>query len=231
MFHETYPDVGIELDVRRHPYSFNADNNNNYGKEYPVGPNTVQGQEPTWHESLLDYCGGSSQQRSIIEESMASLGKRVGIALNYNVRVNWQPVDSQRAMLWASSFGQQEEFMDELAKRHFELGQSASHRTTILDAAKSAGLDVEALASFLDTDELKAHVWKSYGTMIRNKGIRAIPFFVFGLPDHKSVFHPHGKSKSFTVRGSADPNTFFSIFESLHRQLTEERASTGDNEV
>ena len=74
---------------------------------------------------------------------MRQLGRRVGIELDYNVQTNWQPIDSQRLMLWARRFGKAEAYMSALAQRHFEQRQSASHRTTILEAAEEAGLDVE----------------------------------------------------------------------------------------
>ncbi|KAJ8611148.1 hypothetical protein CTAYLR_003571 [Chrysophaeum taylorii] len=214
-FHAAHPDVGVELNVVRHPYSFNADSKTPYGSRYPVGKDTPEGKEPTWHESLLDYSGGSAAQREFTEKSMYDLGRRVGITLDYNVQTNWQPVDSQRAMLWAARFGKQELFMDALGRRHFEQRESASHRATVLAAAKEAGLDEADLAAFLDTDELEKEVWASYASTIYDKGIHAIPYFIFGLPDHKSPFRPNGISEPVVVRGSGDPETFRGVFETL----------------
>ena len=74
---------------------------------------------------------------------------------------NWQPVDSQRMLLWASRFGLQEEFMTAINERHFQRGsqgESASDRATLLAAAQEVGLDVAAARAFLDTDELTHEV-------------------------------------------------------------------------
>lgn len=207
--------MAVEVNVSRHPYSFNGDSK---GDRFGVAHDTPEGQEPSWHDSLLSYCGGSALQREYTEQSMYQLGKRVGIALDYNVQTNWQPVDSQRAMLWAARFGKQEVFMDALGRRHFEERQSASHRATVLAAAKEAGLDVDALQAFLDTDELKDEVWASYGSTIKDKGIHAIPFFVFGLPDVRSAFRPNGASEPVIVHGSANPETFRDAFETLWKK-------------
>mmetsp|Transcript_18014 Transcript_18014/g.56520 ORF Transcript_18014/g.56520 Transcript_18014/m.56520 type:complete len:176 (-) Transcript_18014:304-831(-) len=156
-------------------------------------------------------------QRDLIEKSMYDLGRKVGITLDYNVQTNWQPVESQRAMKWAAQFGMQEEFVDALGHRHFENRQSASHRSTVLAAAQDVGLDSEALEAFLDTDELEAEVWASYASTVKDKGIHAIPFFVFGLPDVKSTFRPGGTSEPVIVRGSGNPETFCEVFETLWR--------------
>mmetsp|Transcript_29492 Transcript_29492/g.90246 ORF Transcript_29492/g.90246 Transcript_29492/m.90246 type:complete len:161 (+) Transcript_29492:540-1022(+) len=146
---------------------------------------------------------------------MFELAKKSGITLDYGVKTNWQPVDSQRALLWAGRFGKQEEFVDALGRRHFEQRKSAAHRATILESASEVGLDVDALVAFLDTDELVDYVWQSYGDTIKKHHVHAIPYFVFGFDDMRSPFRPDGKTESVTVRGSANVDTFFSIFVSL----------------
>mmetsp|Transcript_15493 Transcript_15493/g.62365 ORF Transcript_15493/g.62365 Transcript_15493/m.62365 type:complete len:208 (+) Transcript_15493:446-1069(+) len=200
-----------------------------------AGAKTKEGEEPTWHESLLGYCGGSARQRAFTEESMRALGRQVGIELDYGVQTQWQPVESQRAMLWAARLGKQELFMDALGRKHFEQRESASHRSTLLAVAREVdGLDAAALDAFLDTDELEDVVWKSYGSTIRDKGIHAIPVFMFGLEDVKTPFRDDGASPSIVVRGSADPETFCDVFETLLeranlRSLSAGTAATAQN--
>mmetsp|Transcript_37532 Transcript_37532/g.120423 ORF Transcript_37532/g.120423 Transcript_37532/m.120423 type:complete len:214 (-) Transcript_37532:485-1126(-) len=211
-----------------------------------AGAGTKEGDEPTWHESLLGYCGGSEAGRVSIEESMRTLGRQVGIELDYGVKAQWQPVESQRALLWAGRFGKQELFMDEVGKRHFERRQSASHRSTLLQAATAVdGLDPKALDAFLDTDELEDFVWQSYRATIHDKGIHAIPFFSFGLPGDHTLFRKGGSQgggheggggghEGLVVRGSANPETFCAIFESLLEQsglLREENKTTTQTEA
>lgn len=201
------------VNVTRHPYSFLGDDKS--GTSHLAGAGTAEGKEPTWHESLLGYCGNSEMGRKQIERSMYNLGVKVGIKLDYGVQANWQPVDSQRAMLWAARVGKQEDFVDVLSHKHFEEKKSASHRQTILDAAEEVGLDRQTLGEFLDGDELKAEVWHSYASTVHEKGIHSIPKFIFGLEDMKSIFRPQGKSESVLVNGSGDPESFAQVFESL----------------
>lgn len=157
-FHDQYPDVGVVVNVRRLPYSFLGDSRSGgQSGRGLAGFETPEGEEPTWHDSLLGYCGGE-EQRAMAEQSMLECGRRAGVRLNYGVQTNWQPVDSQRLMLWAARQGKGEAFMDALGHMHFELVQSASHRSTLVSAAAQAGLDQDAVVAFLDTDEGKEEV-------------------------------------------------------------------------
>lgn len=149
---------------------------------------------------------------------MYELGKRAGITINYDVQTNWQPVRSQRLLLWASRFGRAEEYMDALGRRHFEQQTSASHTSTLLDVVEEVGLDREEAAQFLETDELEAEVWRSYGATIREKGIHAIPFFVFNGEGSNGGPFRDGSGNATIVRGSADPPTFEAMLEEMLRR-------------
>ena len=106
--------------------------------------------------------------------------------------------------------------MDALAVRHFERRQSASQRPTLIAACEEVGLDVAAAEAFLETDELEAEVWRSYGSTIREKGIHAIPFFVFNGPGSEGGPFRSGRAgEGYTIKGSANPETFLRIFERI----------------
>lgn len=198
------------MDVTRHPYSFRGDSK---ASAIP------EGKESTWHEGLLGYVGGDPAARDAAEAGMRELGERVGIHLDYNVQTNWQPVDSQRAMLWARQFGKAENYMSALARKHFEERTSASHRATILAAAEEAGLNTEALQAFLNTDELRDEVWRSYGSTIKEKGIHAIPYFVFNSPLTDGGPFRSGKGRPVIINGSGDEAQFLEVFEHLYAQV------------
>ena len=79
------------------------------------------------------------QVRAEEEEGMADEARAAGIALRFDVPVHWQPVDSQRLMLWAGRFGRQERFLDVLNRRHFERAESARWRNVRPSSSMSAG--------------------------------------------------------------------------------------------
>lgn len=211
-----YPDVGVVLNVHRVPYSFLGDAQQGAGhKAALAGFETPEGEEPTWHESLLGYCGGEAQ-RAQAEQTMLECGRRAGVELDYGVQTNWQPVDSQRLMLWASQFGKAEDFIEELGLMHFSQRKSASHTATLVEAATKAGLPRSEVEAFLRTNEGKDEVWQSYHDTIHKHDIRAIPLFVFGLEDMGGPFRPTHSGQALVINGSADPPTFFRVLQTLY---------------
>ena len=157
-------------------------------------------------------------------EPFLQLGRSAGIAFDLEVVAQYQPVESQRLLLWAARRGRQEPYMSALNRLHFEERRSASLRETVLAAAEEAGLDAAEAAAFLETDELEDVVWRSYGDTIRRSGIRAIPLFAFSVPSLGAVggpFRPAGQYEAYVVRGSSNADDFLELFELV---LRDERA-------
>jgi len=147
-------------------------------------------------------------------------GQAAGIAFDLEVKAQYQPVESQRLLLWAGRYGLQEPFMSALNTMHFERRQSASERMTLLAAAAEVGLDTSAAEAFLDSDELYDEVWRSYGSTIREAGIRAIPLFAFSVPELGAVggpFRDPGPYEAYVVRGSSGEESFLELFELMLR--------------
>lgn len=147
------------------------------------------------------------------------VGREAGVTFDFSVPVNWQPIDSQRMLLWAGRFGKQEEFMSVMNEKHFEKARSAISHEELLDTAKTVGLDVEAAAAFLKTDELAEYVWKSYGETIKDKGIHSIPYFVFNVPSAGAVggpFRTRGLREPYVRNGSMNPETFLETFVEIY---------------
>merc|ERR1712232_43956 len=134
LFHEEQSSVGLSVNVKRHPYSFLG------GQRHPTpgslaGSWVEEGQEPTWHECLLDYLGGDVHVREATEAAWRAQAQRAGVDLDFSVKTQWQPVVSQRVMMMAAQSGKQELYIEALNRKHFMEGQSASHRSTVLEAA------------------------------------------------------------------------------------------------
>lgn len=167
------------------------------------------------------------EARAEAEQGMFQLGKQAAITFDFNVLTQWQPLESQRLLLWAGHYGMQEEFMTNLNRRHFERKESASLRDTLLDAAEEVGLDRDLANQFLDTNEYVAEVWKSYGSTIREKGIHSIPMFVYNVPKigaQGGPFRSFGTRPPWVVRGSMSEAYFFNMFETIASKILKKDA-------
>ena len=224
-FHEGHPDVALELQVTRHPFSFIGDLD-----ERQIEAGSSLKKKGTWRDRLLDYTGGNEHMRDQAMMGMIQAGKPLGIKFDYNCYIDRQPIDSQRMLLYAASHGKQEAYVSALSKRHFEHGsdgESASKRHTVLAAAAEAGLDYDDAAQFYDGDLLRSDVWKSYGDMPR-RGISAIPLFVFNVPEiglEGGPLRPHvnGKIKPPIVNGSMQVDLFVEIFTQIWEAVAKHR--------
>ena len=155
---------------------------------------------------------------------MSQLGESAGVKFDFNAYIDRQPIESQRLLLWSGRFGKQEAFMSALSNRHFQhgsQGESASKRATLLAAAEEVGLDVAAATAFLDSNELHAEVWRSYGEMPA-RGINAIPMFCFSIPEVNLWSGPfrtpkNGRVANAVIQGSANKAEFLDMFKQLYK--------------
>jgi len=222
-FHERHPDVALSINVTRHPYSFVGDRPSQKRRQGELdGIATPTDRLRTFGEQMAGRFGPPPKTDEERREKMPilQLGESAGIAFDLEVKAQYQPVESQRMLLWAGRYGRQEEFMNALNQRHFERRQSASERSTLLAAAAEVGLDVQAAEAFLETTELEEHVWRSYGTTIREAGIRAIPLFSFSVPEMGAMggpFRDAGEYEAYVVRGSSGKESFLDLFELIYR--------------
>ena len=224
-FHALHSAHALAVNVTRYPYSFSGADRSGNSQLSGVSVADGGGELETWHESLLGYMGNDPQRREQAEQGMLWQGRQAGIEFDYNVQAQWQPVESQRMLLWAGRFGKAEPWMTALNKMHFTQKISASKRSTLLAAAAQVNLsDAATINAFLDSDELEEDVWAWYGRTIEEKGIHSIPLFAFSVPAIGAVggpFRAKQKDNPFIVRGSMDAEYFLELFEGrqrLHRR-------------
>ena len=222
-FHERHPDLALVVNVTRHPYSFVGDRAPQAQRQGELdGISTDDAALRTFAEQMAGRFPTAPTEEARRERMrpFLALGASAGIDFDLEVKAQYQPVESQRLLLWAGRFGLQEEYMAALNTRHFERRESASLRSTLLAAAEEAGLDAEAAEAFLETDELEEAVWASYGDTIREAGIKAIPLFAFSVPAIGAIggpFRAAGDDEAYVVRGSSSRESFLELFELIRR--------------
>lgn len=279
LFHKRYPDVGIELNVKRHPYSFGLGS----GRMNLPGPGKwkyydgLAGYSQTQLSSEFNAVHSSADLRSAIAgtdlsltqllpalaaawkdaggssidellhqmeeaeangrvgrtafgsklraldcafgnlrvEKFKAMGRAVEPPINFDMDVDfeWQPVDSQRLVLWASLVGKQEEVASALWKLHFEKRASLTQRSTLLLAAGEVGLDHDACEHFLNSGEMIQDVIDGYKLATAKHRIHWPPFFVLNGPSTNGGPFRNGSWSASIVRGP--PEAFAEAFEQI----------------
>ena len=154
----------LAVDVTRHPFSFDPDARSGVlGSWQDMLHGTPWEDDVDGHHTRLDRQGAAA-----------------GIKFKYDVAFDFHPVDSQRLVLWAARFGKQEDLVEIMSVNHFSQQASVNDQAALLKAVRDVGLDPEAAAEMLDSEELREEVW------VRTAGVSPDPhtcnYVVFASP-------------------------------------------------
>ncbi len=139
-----------------------------------------------------------------VNERVVMAGRQVGIPFAYEkMKVQPNTLNAHRLMCYAERAGKQDELAEALFRAHFTEGVNLTDRETLADIAARAGLDRNAVAAYLASDEDRALV--AQGDMeARGAGIGGVPFFIFG--------------RKIGVSGAQDPDA---LLEAMEQALAE----------
>ena len=110
---------------------------------------------------------------------VAAAGRTVDIPFAFE-KISVQPntMDAHRLLNYAGREGRQDELSEVLFKAYFIEGANLSDRQALADAAARAGLDRDAAARYLESDEDRDLVAQA-DVEARSAGIGGVPFFIF----------------------------------------------------
>lgn len=225
-FEAANPDTLIAMNVARHPYSWAGD-------DKAFEPSGKIPYRTRVKENAEQYKKQAEDPNNPQRIPMDVLGRVAGINFKMNdsgLEMKYHPINSQRLILWAASQGRQEDLVHELSKLHFEEVRSCADDETLLEAVKRAGLDVQKAEAYLKTDERVEQVWDSYGRMMHDFGITAIPIFCFTLgisPFTDPRFQQGVGPQPLIVSGSASPDLFTRVLDGLKTGKTSQEVFGG----
>jgi len=112
-------------------------------------------------------------------ERVVMLGRQLGIPFDYEkMKVQPNTLNAHRLMLFAERRDRQDELSEELFRAHFTEGANLTSQETLADIAARAGLDRQAAADFLASDEDRDAIARA-DVEARSAGIGGVPFFIF----------------------------------------------------
>lgn len=129
---------------------------------------------------------GESADASQVYKRIVAEAESVGLELNFRA-VEKMPntLLAHRLLAWAEGSGLQHELADALFRSYFQLGLDVGDLTVLAAAAAAVGLDGEAAARYLGSDEGLAEVTAQLDRG-HELGVTGVPFFVlagkFAIP-------------------------------------------------
>jgi predicted DsbA family dithiol-disulfide isomerase len=144
--------------------------------------------------------GGSARVEEM-DRRMIAVGQEEGIPFALDrIRKAPNTFDAHRLLWRAEREGLQEKVSDGLFRAFFTEGRDIGDRSVLTEIGAGAGLERDALRSFLESDEGTKDVHEEE-RRAREIGVDAVPTFIIG-----------GK---FLVSGAQNPEVFLEAFRSL----------------
>ena len=175
----------LDLTITWHPFQLNP--------EMPAG-----GMD---RREYLDRKFGGPEGAERIYEAVRAAGEAEGISFAFE-EIERVPntVDSHRLIHWANREGHQDAVVEDLFRRYFIDGEDIGDHAVLVGAAAEAGMDGEAIAARLSTDEDVERV-RGAANEASRMGVSGVPCFIFEGRD--------------AVSGAQDPAVFLQAFDSL----------------
>jgi predicted DsbA family dithiol-disulfide isomerase len=144
---------------------------------------------------------GGAERVAEMDRRMIAVGAALGIPFALD-RIQRSPntFDAHRLAWLAGQEDVQEAVVDGLFRAFFTEGRDIGDRDVLVEIGAKAGLDRDAVRSFLESDAGVKEV-RAQEDVARRMGVDAVPTFVIG-----------GK---FVVSGAQEPEVFLDAFRSL----------------
>ena len=138
---------------------------------------------------------------------VAAVGKEVGIDFDFDaITVQPNTVNAHRLMHYAARHNREDEVAERLFRGYFQEGAVLADVSQLAALGARAGLEHEALAAYLASDEDQATVL-SADLEARQAGIGGVPFFIF--------------NRRVAVSGAHEPNV---LLEAMQQSLQQEQS-------
>jgi predicted DsbA family dithiol-disulfide isomerase len=134
---------------------------------------------------------GDNGRLEEVHERLRALGAEEGIAFAFE-KIDRSPntMDAHRLIRWASATGAQDAVVDKLFSLYFEQGRDIGDRQLLIETARDAGMDSEAVEKLLadgaDESDVRQEIAQA-----QSLGVTGVPFFIFasrfGVPGAQSA--------------------------------------------
>jgi len=170
--------------------------------------------QPRGHREVLAQKYGP--QAAAMDDRITKLGTAEGITFDFDTVLENNSLLAHRLLRYTlDTHGAeaQSRLKGRLMAAHFGEGMDIGDREQLADAAAAVGLDRDAVAAFLRTDDLRAEVQADIDEA-HQLGISAVPTFVF--------------EGQWAVQGGQETSTFLRVLEQVAKETAAADASADD---
>lgn len=141
---------------------------------------------------------GGTQRAEAIMEHLTEVAAAEGLEFHLDRALRANTLDAHRVLAWAEPLGLQAELKERLMHAYFSEGANVADHATLARLAGEVGLDAEAAAQMLASDEGALEVAEGLARA-EELGITAVPTYVF--------------NGAVGVPGAQDPDVFIRVLD------------------
>ncbi|WP_349774425.1 DsbA family oxidoreductase [Mesobacillus maritimus] len=176
-------------------------------RSFELDPTLPRDVNKNMYEALADKYGMSIEQAKANTQNMVQMAKETGLEYNMDSLILTNTFDAHRLVMFAKQQGKMHEMTERILYAYFTESKHIGDHETLVELAVEVGLDREAVANMLGSDEMKAEVHEDEN-LARQYGIRSVPFFLI--------------NKKYALTGAQPTETFV---QALQKVLEEEKES------
>ncbi|MFM2267690.1 MAG: hypothetical protein RL757_1131 [Bacteroidota bacterium] len=147
-------------------------------RSFQLDPSLVSDPNKSVLQSLMEKKGWSMAQTQQAMSQAVNMAKSVDLDYDFDKAVVANSFEGHRLLHFAKTHGKQNATKESLLKAYFIEGKNTDDRDMLLGIAEQIGLDEQATAAMLKSDDYAEDV-KNDIALARQFGISGVPFFVF----------------------------------------------------
>lgn len=167
-------------------------------KSFQLQPDLVSQPGKSTIEHLAETKQMPLSEARRMTDHVAKMAREVGLTYDFDKAVVANSFDAHRLIHLAQQHGMGDAMKETLLRAYFIEGRDTAARATLLELGTSVGLNADAVAQLLDSDQFADAVHRDISES-RQVGVRGVPFFVV--------------NRKYAISGAQQPETFLGALE------------------
>lgn len=156
-----------------------------------------------YYEKIANKYGMSLEQAKGNSQRIQQMAKSVGLDFEFDTIILTNTFDAHRLAMFAKRFGRMHEMTERILRAYYTESKHIADHDTLIKLAEEVGLDPEAVAAMLASDDM-SDVVRADEEEANELGIRSIPFFLI--------------NRKYAVTGAQSEEMFLDTFQQILEQ-------------
>lgn len=170
---------------------------------FELNPAAERDTDVSHYEKIAKKYGMSLEQAKANSQRIQQMAKSVGLDFQFDTIISTNTFDAHRLSMFSKSQGLMHEMTERILRAYYTESQHIGDHNTLIELAAEVGLDREAVAAMLSSDDM-SDVVRADEQQASELGIQSIPFFVI--------------NRKYAITGAQSEEVFVETFQQILEQ-------------